>query len=330
MKQFKSNDEFLYTLIIEDLDNTISADQKHMLDSWRTLSEENEKIYQDYKNIQLNLERLYTLQERDVQSSWDALDKKIDALDVQSPQPLRRKLYDVAWFRIAAILIVVLSIASMMYYYRLDTVENGANAGIKHVILPDGTEVNLNASTRIRYAHNFNSSRELQLLEGEIFIQVKSNGGKQFKVKIDEVEALDIGTSFNVSKTQKHISVIVEEGKVALKHRSSDMEVLLIPGKMGVYDVGAKQLSTGNNPDQNYKSWMDKRFTFKGTPVAQVADELEKAYMIPVEVEGAALKNRRFTAHLHYQTLDSALAVIAASLECKVTKGKDSYVLSDR
>jgi transmembrane sensor len=328
MKQFKSNEELLYTLIIEDLDNTISPEQKIILDSWRNMTADNERMYQGYKEIQLNLERLYTLRGPDAQRSWEALDKKIDAQDVKSPVAIKSKLYTRVWFQIAAAVLVILCLLPLVYYNRLDTVENGNNAGIKRIVLPDGTEVSLNASTRIKYRHNFMSNRELKLLEGEVFIHVKSNAGRQFKVKIDDVEALDIGTSFNVSKTENNIAVIVEEGQVALKHRSSDMEVLLSPGKMGIYDVNTKQLSTGNNQDINYKSWIDKKFVFNAVPVAQVADQLEKAYKVPVVIEGMALRDRKLTARLHYQTLDSALAVISASLECKVTKGKDAYVLS--
>lgn len=328
MKQFKSEEEVLYTLIIEDLDNTISPDQKRRLDSWRNLRAENEKTYQEFKDIQLNLERLYTLHRPDAQGSWEVLDKKIDA---QGRKPFVGKtvrLYMKPWFQIAAAVLVVMCLLPLVYYHRQDTVENGANAAIKHIVLPDGTEVSLNASTRIRYRHDFMSNRELKLLEGEVFIRVKSNEGRQFKVRIDDVEALDIGTSFNVSKTEKNIAVIVEEGKVALKHRSSDMEVLLDPGKVGVYDVNSKQLSTGNNNDLNFKSWTDKKFVFNAVPVAQVAEQLEKVYKIPVTIEVGALKDRKLTARLHYQTLDSALAVIAASLDSKVTKGKNMYVLS--
>ena len=171
-------------------------------------------------------------------------------------------------------------------------------------------------------------NRKLILLQGEVFVKVVNHDGPQFRIDLGEVQAADIGTSFNVSRNDQKISVIVEEGEVALGQADKSEQVLLTAGKLGVYDIDTKALSSVGNPDVNYKAWMDKHFIFQEVPFEQVAGQLEKVYKIPLEIKGAALKNRKLTARLHYQTLDSVLAVISASLQCKVTKENNTYVLS--
>jgi ferric-dicitrate binding protein FerR (iron transport regulator) len=122
--------------------------------------------------------------------------------------------------------------------------------------------------------------------------------------------------------------VIVEEGKVAMKRRSAGDQVLLTPGMLGVYNTGTKQLRRTNNTDPNYKAWVDKKFIFREMPFEQVAAQLKKVYKIPLIIKGDDLKSRKLTARLHYQTLDSVLEVISASLQCKVVKEQNVYVLS--
>ncbi len=330
MEQFETNEEFIYSLIIEDLDGSISQSDKALLEDWRGVDLENEKLYQDFLNIQLGLDILYAKPLSDTTSSWEALDRKItvnDEMPASKVRPMR------LWYQVAAAVLVLLSIG---YYFipgdKYVVVNTEDNAAITHLVLPDGTDLNLNASTSIKYLkEGFNEDRKLELLKGEVFIKVTNHDNPaRFRVSIGDVEAQDIGTSFNVAKSKTEVSVVVEEGKVALKHAASGNEVMLTPGKLGVYDLNNGQLIAKNNSDLNYKAWIDRKFNFREVPLQQVVHQLEKVYFSSVRIEGEGLKDRKLTAGLHYQTLDSVLAVISASLQCKITREKDAYVLSDK
>ncbi|TKC07579.1 FecR family protein [Pedobacter frigoris] len=329
MEQFETNEEFIYSLIIDDLDGTISATDKVILDQWRNAADENERTYNDFRNIQLGMDKLYSRHSTDPQLSWEALDQKI----ASEPPTVVKSGNIKMWYKIAAAVLVILSVG---YYFVLDSgyvvIRTEDNAAITRVVLPDGTDVNLNASTVVRYNKaDFLDDRKLELLKGEVFIHVANHELKsQFRVAMGELEAQDIGTSFNIEKQDGKIAVIVEAGIVALKHAPTGKQVVLESGKLGVYNEETKELSTLNNSDLNYKAWIDRKFTFVEIPLAEVAKQMEKVYLIPISLKGDGLKNKKLTARLHYQTLDSALAVISASLQCKVTKERDNYVLSDK
>lgn len=317
MEQFETTEE-VYSYIIDDLEGTILPENKLVLDKWRMESRANEEVYQDFLSIQLNMDKLSNREGYDVEESWESLDQKI--------KPPARFL----WYKIAAAILLTLSVG---YYFILAdkyvTLTTEASASVSKVVLPDGTIISLNTGTSIKYnKDNFMANRNLILLQGEVFVKVVNHDGPQFRIDLGEIQAADIGTSFNVSRNDRKISVIVEEGKVALEHAAKSEQVLLTAGKLGVYDIDTKALSSTSNPDVNYKAWMDKRFIFQEVPFEQVAAQLEKVYKMPLEIKGAALKNRKLTARLHYQTLDSVLAVISASLQCKVTKENNTYVLS--
>ena len=330
MEQFETNEEFIYSLIIEDLDGTISQADKALLEDWRSGDLENEKTYQDFHNIQLGLDMLYAQPASSVDSSWEALDRKITANDEVPVTRVRRMGL---WYQVAAAVLVLLSVG---YYFmsadKYVVISTENNAAIRHVVLPDGTDLNLNAATTIKYLKTgFNEDRRLELLKGEVFIKVTNhNNPVQFKVAVGDLEAQDIGTSFNVAKGEKQISVVVEEGKVALKHAASGHEVMLIPGNMGLYNLDNGQLVSKDNSNLNYKAWIDRKFKFREVPLQEVVTQLGAVYFSSIRIQGDQLKDRKLTAGLHYQTLDSALAVISASLQCKITREKDAYVLSDK
>ncbi|HMI05100.1 MAG TPA: FecR domain-containing protein [Pedobacter sp.] len=331
MEKSGTNEELIYSLIIDDLEQTISDADKQLLEEWRRTAEINEKFYQDFADVQLNIEKLYHKNGFDPQLSWNTLNNKLELqADVELLEEPKHKSSISLWFKVAAAVLVIVSVG---YYFMLGSkyvvVSTTQSDVVSRVILPDGTELSLNAGTIIKYdKENFNADRKLVLERGEVFIQVSKHKGSQFRIDLGDVEARDIGTSFNVVKNEAQASVIVEEGKVAMKHRIAGEQVLLTPGMLGVYNTETKQLSRMNNTDPNYKAWVDKKFIFHEMPFEQVAAQLKKVYKMPLIIKGDDLKSRKLTAKLHYQTLDSVLEVISASLQCKLVKEQNVYVLS--
>lgn len=331
MKPFETQEELIYALIIDDLEGSISPENKQLLEKWRAEGPDREKTYQDFLSVQVNMDKLYRKNGYDIQTSWESLNRKITAQDDEPGTVVKPLRNTSLWYKIAA---AVLLTCALGYYFidqsRYVLISTADNAAITRMVLPDGTEVNLNAATKIKYRKdNFEENRKLELLRGEVFIHVIKQTSSQFRVELGDVEAEDIGTSFNVTRNDEKITVVVEEGKVALKHLDLNQEILLTAGKLGVYDTKRKHLLAADNLDVNYKAWLDKDFVFQEIPVVQVAEQLQKVYQVPIDIRGARLKDRKLTARLHYQTLDSVLAVVSASLQCKVTKEKDTYVLSD-
>jgi transmembrane sensor len=331
MAEYQYNEELIYELIIEDLDETISSSDKVILQQWRAADAANEETYLEFLNVQRSIDKLYGLNS-DADASWESLEKKLSIPDDATLKPVVKKLNLEFYLRIAAVLLLISSVG---YYFmaqgKYAVISTSGNASATRIVLPDETVVNLNASTKIKYnKEDFLLERTLEVLDGEVFIQVVKHQGAQFKVIAGDVEAEDIGTSFNVENKDNNVSVTVEEGKVALKHKGTKQQLLLSAGTVGTFNSDTKQLAIAYNSDLNYKSWLNKRFDFNGMVLSKVASQLAEVYQVPVVVKGNVLNNRKFTvANLHYQTIDSALAVISASLQCKITREKGTYVLSD-
>jgi len=329
MKELETNEE-IYGMIIDDMDQSITPAHKEVLEQWRKANPANEKTYQDFLHVQLNLDKLYKSVGTNSDSSWKDLDKKL--VDNNAPALKVRKSKSIIFeiLKIAAVLFISLGIS---YYFINKTqtviIQTQADSKITKVSLPDGTILTVNASTSLKYNKNsFLKDRKLELINGEIFINVKP-AKAQFRVEMGDVEAKDIGTRFNILRNNKQVSVTVEQGIVALKETSGKQQVTLVPGKVGIYMQEAKQIQVIANRNVNYKSWIDKTFIFTDTPLAEVASQLEKAYHTKVEVKGERLKRRNFSGRLNYPGIEAALDVISESLQCKMTKSNGVYVFHD-
>jgi transmembrane sensor len=331
MKAFETNEQFIYSLIIDDLDDTISPENKILLESWRTASEQNEKIYQEFVQVDQNISQLYNDQPYTVQSSWETLNQKIDQIEdkwLQNEKDNHTRI----WYSIAASVLLVVSLG---YYFINKTsytvVTNEQNAVIKNITLPDGTLVQLNGGTSIKYAaRSFKTNRKLQLLNGEVFVKVVHQEKYPFLVDLGDVHALDLGTSFNIIKRNGDIKLTVAEGEVALQQHLASRSIRLTAGTTGRYISSTGKLTVEKNTDPNYKSWLDKEFVFTETPLPEVVRQLNKVYKASIIINGDHLEKRKITAHLHYQTPDSALKVITATLQCKVTYEEGNYILAEK
>lgn len=244
MKAFETNEQFIYSLIIDDLDDTISPSHKILLENWRAASEQNEKTYQEFVQVEQNISQLYNDQPYTIQSSWDTLDQKID--QIENKWLLKEKNNRIKiWYSVAASVLLVVSLG---YYFINKTaytiVSSEPNAAIKNITLPDGTIVQLNGGTAIKYAAgNFATNRKIQLLNGEIFVKVVHQEKHPFLVDLGDVRALDVGTSFNIIKRNRDITLTVAEGEVALQQHLASRSVRLTAGTTGRYSSATGKLT---------------------------------------------------------------------------------------
>ena len=67
------------------------------------------------------------------------------------------------------------------------------------IILPDGTNVILNSSSRLKYSNDYGKKNRSVDLEGEAYFDVTRDTKKEFIVHTNNLDIKVIGTSFNIS-----------------------------------------------------------------------------------------------------------------------------------
>src|SRR5690606_16628213 len=106
-------------------------------------------------------------------------------------------------------------IESAEEYYAMETPKGGTY----HMELPDGTQVWLNADSRIYYPLTFTGTKRVVKLIGEAYFEVAHDPNKIFIVETKDEKVKVLGTKFNVKAYPEdaYSCTTLKEGKVEVE-----------------------------------------------------------------------------------------------------------------
>lgn len=224
-------------------------------------------------------------------------------------------------FSYAAILLLPILLFSTFYFYRearnVATQEMivQTRAGEQaNITLPDGTIVNLNARSTLRYnPADFNKQTRYIGFLGEGYFQVARNQKIPFVIASQNLHLKVLGTEFNFRsrENQNDIEVILEKGHVLLS--SSDKSIELFENETAIYD---KQTGTFSVEKQKNEPihWLHKELYFQNTPFAELVKALEETYDVRFEWETCEhLATDRFSGTLPSSNLRAVLDILRKS-----------------
>ncbi|QHS58648.1 FecR family protein [Chitinophaga agri] len=164
------------------------------------------------------------------------------------------------------------------------------------LLLSDGTEVWLNATSRLRFPFNFTGDKREVYLDGEAYFQVSKNDAKPFIVHTEQTDILVLGTSFNVNAYSDGLTrTSLVTGAVITK--ADGKEVQLKPGQEAVYSSD-KGYRITEFDDSEVLAWMKGVYVFHNTPLSDIASVIERWYGVEVVFDNKELAGKKFTGGL--------------------------------
>jgi transmembrane sensor len=194
-------------------------------------------------------------------------------------------------------------------------------AGERRTInLPDGSRVVLGVSSSLVPRAGYgDGSRQVDLV-GEALFVVTHDAKRPFRVHIGNTIVEDLGTEFTVRAygADSSVRVAVSSGSVTVRRGMSGAPAaVLAPRDVAfVEDTGEVRVSRGVDVS-TYSAWTEGRLIFSDTPLAQVAQELERWYGVQVRITDKALLERHVTATFEAESLNEILRVIGLMLDAR-------------
>lgn len=160
--------------------------------------------------------------------------------------------------------------------------------GTYQVKLSDGTRVWLNAASSLRYPENFTGKERIVEIVGEGYFAVAKDRNKPFKV-ISQGQTIEVlGTEFNISayEDDAEIKTTLVEGAVRLlsSEEGNGRSYELMPGQQAVTRGATTNIQ--NVDVSQYTAWKSGMFHFKGTPLKEVMNQIERWYDVEVVYKG--------------------------------------------
>lgn len=202
------------------------------------------------------------------------------------------------------------------------------------VTLSDGSRIQLNTGSVLRVQSHLRS-RQLALVQGEALFTV-AHGWRPFVVHAPGATIRDIGTVFNVRLQAAGLRVTVLEGAVEVSPAhsgaaSAAQEVRA--GQMWSGSGAAGSLSSGPAAGtvsaadaEQATAWRHGKLVFDGTPLAEVAAELQRYRRAPVRVADSAAARMRVSGEYDLAGVEALIDALPATLPVRVERAADGSV----
>jgi transmembrane sensor len=192
--------------------------------------------------------------------------------------------------------------------------------GQRHkILLSDGTQVQLNAGSKLTFPAIFSGKTREVYLTGEAFFEVTKNPEVPFIVKTDYLNIKVLGTAFNVTAYQdeQYTTAVLVEGRVNVAQTGMvNKEYILAPGQGCIYSNVDKSTQVRNVDIDDYVLWKDGLYNFRNMPLRDLVSRVRKYYNVPVQIEGEELANTNVTGKLVFSNdLNKVMIYLAKTME---------------
>ena len=291
----------------------------------------------------------------------------------QTEQPPVKKSYPIFFSRKKPLLAASLVFAILLTAYFLFNQSQRANQikaeQISSVItkygnktkvsLPDGSQVWLNAGSRLDYNNSiFNQTLREVNLSGEAYFDITHKEGKPFIVRSGNMRIRVLGTKFNVKAypEEQNIETSLIKGSVeiTIKDRPDDKYILRPNEKLVVSNEGLIQKSATVNQTKlntsgkenadivalkkvdysvNEKlvietAWVENKLVFHSEKFSDLAKRMERWYDIQIRFRDTDKAEYRFTGIFTTETIQQALQAMQVVHSFQFVK-KDNVIYID-
>ena len=320
---------------------------EHIRNLWQ--QKEGDKPYDAELAFELHLEKmkgtgmpLQELQSTQKPEDWTLVDKK----------RAQKHLY-------APLLLSLIFLASIFVIWKFknpaksellvaNTSEVSAPLGSKtSLVLPDSSQVWLNAGSRIKYAENFGLHHRNIVLTGEAFFEVRKSS-IPFVISAQGVSIRVMGTAFNVKsyphETTTETSLIRGAVEITLEKRPGEKFILRPNEKLVVSNepesavetshkkneplVAIKELTQTSDSTIIETSWVNNKLIFQDESFADLAVRMERWYGVKIEFRDQQITRERLYGTFTRETVQEALELLQITTPFQFTIKANTIIIS--
>jgi len=189
----------------------------------------------------------------------------------------------------------------------------------------DGT-VMLNGDSELR--RDPGSPSRMTLVRGQASFDIVHDPARAFTVQVDTVEIIDIGTRFDVKRSDAAIRVAVAEGMVRLQSGARD--ITLSAGQESRVTRDGVVTAPAAALPQTIDGWRTGQLNYADAPLAEVAADITRRSGVRLTL-APGLAGRRFAGSINVTDGGASLiSRIEAILNVRARRVADGWILEPR
>ncbi|GAO41519.1 FecR family protein [Flavihumibacter petaseus] len=225
------------------------------------------------------------------------------------------------WAAAAAIAgLLLLSVPFLLSKTRVEVRTDFAET--RSVVLPDGSQVTLNANSRLNWKRDWGKGSQREVwLEGEGFFSVRHTvDNSRFIVHSQDINVEVLGTEFNLQQRRNKTTVVLHTGKVRLTevNTGENKPVIMAPGDLVEYDGPSHKLSRKVVETEIYSAWKEGKMSFVNADFKEITEVLEENYGLKVVMKDLRLSGQQFNGVYPTNNLQVLLAALSKTYDLEI------------
>jgi ferric-dicitrate binding protein FerR (iron transport regulator) len=205
------------------------------------------------------------------------------------------------------------------------------------ITLPDGTQVWINADSKITYDQHFPGKYREVHLTGEAYFDVMRDTTRPFIIHTRSIDVRVLGTSFNVRSypNEKTTETALIHGTVEVTlHKNPAQKIILKPNEKLVVNnedtadlkenkkdavveptltLGKIRYNKNDSSSSVETMWVSNKLAFENETFEKMATEMERWYNVSFYIKNEQIKNLHFRAVFENKSLAEVLEALSYS-----------------
>ena len=199
----------------------------------------------------------------------------------------------------------------------------------KFILLPDSTQVWLNANSSLEFPDEFSGERRDVILTGEAYFDVRHAEELPFIIHTGKITTTVLGTAFNIKaySYQKEVQVSVSKGKVRVSRDDRTIAILQKGQQLKVSNVDSAFRQKSVDIAQ-ITFWQQGAVSYDDETIGDIIQDLEHIYNVSIRIADQSLLNVRMTTSFNRNIgVDQALRLICRAIDKQVVEKEGKYLL---
>ena len=211
----------------------------------------------------------------------------------------------------------------------------------RRVSLPDNSELQLNANTRLDVRFS-SGQRQITMAQGEAHFTVEKDASRPFLVRAGHVGVRAVGTAFNVRLGHAEVEVLVTEGAVDVRRaltnelaagqkenepaRMQAGERVVIPTESDVARL-PQPTSVEAAAVQQSLEWQNPLLVFNDAPLTEVVEKFNRHNRVQLELGDVDLRERAVGGTFRADQVESFVGLLEKSGDIGVERSKRGRIV---
>lgn len=202
---------------------------------------------------------------------------------------------------------------------------NTAYGQVAQYKLPDGSEVMLNANSKLSMQKWEQGTDREVWIEGEAFFHVKKTTLKnRFIVHARQLDIIVTGTQFNVVNREGETAVLLKEGSVSLQIAGGKL-IKMMPGDYVTINNSLPVKRSA--PQEKVLAWTEAKLVFENTSMTEAQKMIARHYGVTVKVE-QGIEKKTLSGILPNDNLDVLLKALEATTDFHIERKGGEIIIA--